>query len=271
MKKIIRFIYTLALLNFICFTISAQTYCSSKGTNTTHGYIKKISMETINNTSGNNGGYADFTSQSATLLAGATYTIELTPGFISGAAYFEYWTVYIDYNHDGVFEANEIVANGHNAIRINKSFSIPATALKGATRMRIQMQAGIQETNPCATFTYGEVEDYTVVINGSEQNKTVDAAKPGIKNTTEGVTGELKLYPSVAKDNLKIEFTSSNNTNVKVNVFNLSGQKLMNIENASFKGLNTFNLNTSKLGAGFYILEMENNGQRQYQKFLISR
>ncbi len=96
----------------------AQTnsYCTSKGTNTTHGYIKKVSMETINNTSGNNGGYADFTAQSATLLRGATYTIELTPGF-NPNFYLEYWTVYIDYNQNGVFEPSEIVGEKHNYIR----------------------------------------------------------------------------------------------------------------------------------------------------------
>jgi hypothetical protein len=202
MKKITTLIYTLTLLNFVSFTAHAQTYCSSKGTNTTHGYIKKVSMETINNTSGNNGGYADFTGQSATLLGGATYTIELTPGFISGAAFFEYWTVYIDYNQNGVFDPDEIVAKGHNAIRINKSFTIPRTALKGATRMRIQMQEGSFETNPCATYTYGEVEDYTVVITG---NAALSAeTNSDFKNITEEITStsNFRLYPNPVKDNL---------------------------------------------------------------------
>jgi bacillolysin len=152
--------YTTKFLN----TETTNNYCISKGTNTTRGYINKVSMETINNLSGNNGGYGNFTSQSANLDKTATYTIELTPGFVNGAAYFEYWTVYIDYNQNGIFEANEIVAKGHNAIRINKSFAIPSTATSGPTRMRIQMQEGAQETHPCATYTYGEVEDYTVVI-----------------------------------------------------------------------------------------------------------
>ena len=121
-------------------------------------------METINNLSDNNGGYGDFTNQSASLEKSDTYTIELTPGFVQGAAYFEYWTVYIDYNQDGIFEANEMVAKGHASIRINEGFTIPSTAANGPTRMRIQMQEGAQETDPCAIFTDGEVEDYTVNI-----------------------------------------------------------------------------------------------------------
>jgi len=143
---------------------TANNYCISNGSNTAHGHINKVSIETINNSSGNNGGYGNFTGMSANLEKTATYTIELTPGFVQGAAYFEYWTVYIDYNQDGIFEANEIVAKGHAAIRINKSFSIPSTATNGPTRMRIQMQEGAQQTDPCAIYTYGEVEDYTLTI-----------------------------------------------------------------------------------------------------------
>lgn len=269
MKKVTTLAYSLALLSFYSFNAHAQTYCSSKGTNTTHGYIKKVSIETINNTSGNNGGYADFTAKSATLQRGATYTIELTPGFTREAAFFEYWTVYIDYNQNGSFDVNEIVAKGHTAIRVNKSFAIPATALNGATRMRIQMQEGSFETNPCATYTYGEVEDYTVVITG---NAALSAeTNSDFKNISEESTGSFRLYPNPVKDNFTVEFTGSCNGNVKVNVYSLSGQKVINIENPAVKGLNIYNLNASKLGSGFYIFEMENNGQRLHEKFLISR
>src|ERR1035437_6341960 len=138
MKKITTLIYTLTLLNFVSFTAHAQTYCTSRGTNTTHGYIKEVQLSGgISNISGNNGGYADFTAQSATLFIGSTNNIALTPGFISGAAFFEYWTVYIDYNHDGIFEPSEIVAQKNGGITAHKAFTVPATALKGRTRMRI--------------------------------------------------------------------------------------------------------------------------------------
>src|ERR1700722_7330999 len=98
MKNTLTLIIAISLLNFAGLASGSPTYCTSRGTNTSHGYIKTVSIETINNTSGNNGGYGNFTNQSATLFAGTDYTIALTPGFVSGAAYFEYWTVYIDYN-----------------------------------------------------------------------------------------------------------------------------------------------------------------------------
>ena len=43
-EKVISLIYALALLNFISFTAHAQTYCSSKGTNTSLGYIKEVKL-----------------------------------------------------------------------------------------------------------------------------------------------------------------------------------------------------------------------------------
>lgn len=268
MKKIIPLINLLSLLTSFNLGAIAQTYCSSKGTNTTHGYIKKVSMETINNTSGNNGGYADFTSQSATLLKGATYTIELTPGF-SQLITVAYWTVYIDFNHNGIFEPNEIVGEKNAYIRVNKSFPVPKTALNGATRMRIQMQAGMQQTNPCAIYTYGEVEDYTIIL--TDHIAGVAETLPDRKSITGENTTVFRLYPNPVRDMLTVEFTGNNNGNVRVNVYNLFGQRVLSIDNPSARSSNIFNLNTTKLSGGLYILEIETNGQRLHQKFLISR
>jgi len=107
------------------------------------------------------------------------WSIELTPGF-NPLAYVEYRTVYIDFNHNGIFEPSEIVGEKHTYIRVNKSFPIPVTALNCATRMRIQMQGGAQETNPCSTYTYGEVEDYTIVITSTIAGTVV--TNPDFKN-----------------------------------------------------------------------------------------
>ncbi len=86
------------------FTTSASggvTYCTTKGS-TTYEYINKVVIGTISNTSGNNSGYGDYTSLSTTLAAGSASSISMTPGF-TGSTYTEYWRVFIDYNHNGVF------------------------------------------------------------------------------------------------------------------------------------------------------------------------
>jgi Secretion system C-terminal sorting domain len=127
--------------------------------------------------------------------------------------------------------------------------------------------------------------DSTAIVGGPGDNSSAGAVwvyttgkapgvtqiNPELKNIIGETIPVLMIYPNPAKDNLTVEFTGSSEGNVKVNVYNLSGQKVMNIENSSVKGLNTFGLNTSKLGTGVYIIEIENNGQKQYQQFLISR
>ena len=150
------------------FTTSSGTvtYCASKGNSTTYEYINKVVLGTISNTSGNNTGYKNYTNLSTSLAAGSTYTITLTPGF-TGASYTEYWTVYIDYNRNGTLNnTGEIVATGSSRAAKALSFQVPATAKNGPTRLRIQMHYASSITNPCSTFNYGEVEDYTVNITG---------------------------------------------------------------------------------------------------------
>jgi len=242
------------------------SYCQSKATNTSKGYIEKVSIETINNTSGNNGGYKDYTNLSANLQRGATYTIELTPGFVSGAAYFEYWTFYIDYNHDGIFEPGEMVEGRHSAIRINKSFTVPAGALAGNTRMRIQMQEGSQETDPCATYTYGEVEDYTVNITSSPSAANGSIKQDAEMNAVrEEAPGTVTISPNpVAGASSRASYSLAKNGNVSLKVIDMNGTILRNISlGAQIAGKHDYLLNTASIGlhAGHYILVLEQDKQ----------
>ena len=218
---------------------------------------KTVSIETINNTSGNNGGYGNFTNQSATLFAGTDYTIALTPGFVSGAAYFEYWTVYIDFNQDGIFEPNEMVGQIHNAITARKSFPVPVSALNGPTRMRIQMQAGAYQDDPCATYTYGEVEDYTVVIARlKDEQVEVHAELPN--------TADFNLYPNPASGNIFINQITGTAGEVNVDVMNLSGQIV-----ASYKLTNADNrVPVNGLPNGNYFIRIYNNEMNVVKRFI---
>ncbi len=138
-------------------------YCASNGSNTSDEWINTVVLGSINNTSGNNGGYANYTALSTNLTAGNTYTINLTPAF-SGQTYTEYWSVWIDYNGDLDWaDAGELVAQGSGTTAINVNFTVPSGATALTTRMRVSMQYNAYPPI-CGTFTWGEVEDYTVVI-----------------------------------------------------------------------------------------------------------
>jgi len=241
------------------------TYCTSSGTNTSYEYINKVVLGTINNTSGSNSGYGNYTALSTNLAGGTANTITLTPGFV-GSAYREYWKVYIDYNKNGVFtDAGENVASVNSTSAISATFTVPASALNGTTRMRIQMRYNAYTTSSCGTFTYGEVEDYTVNITGNAQSPQGPEADPVASQIENAASMKaLVLYPNPATDNITIEL-------MNYMVYNLVGERIVVNEKRITEGINVISVNTSTLSKGVYIFEVENNGLIQRHKFMISR
>jgi len=139
------------------------TYCVSKGTSATSEWIAKVVFGTINNQTGTNSGYADFTAQNTNVTQGQSYPITLTPGF-SSSSYSEYWKVWIDYNNDKDFtDAGEEVYSGSGTSAVSGNITIPSTSTIGKTTMRVSMKYNAAPT-ACETFSYGEVEDYSVTI-----------------------------------------------------------------------------------------------------------
>jgi len=92
-----------------------------------------------------------------------THALQFIPGYKS-TNYPEYWRAWIDYNQNHVFEANEVIySSGPSAGSQSNIFTLPASALLGATRMRIIMSYGTIN-NACGNFTFGEAEDYLINI-----------------------------------------------------------------------------------------------------------
>jgi endonuclease I/chitodextrinase len=141
-------------------------YCTSQGNSTVDEQIAQVVFGSINNSSSGTAGYENYTSLSTTATRGTGYTITITPTW-SSAIYSEGYAVWIDYNQNGVFtDAGEQVwSKAASTINpVSGSFTIPATATLGATRMRVSMKYNGIPT-ACEAFPYGQVEDYTVTIS----------------------------------------------------------------------------------------------------------
>ncbi|WP_164914120.1 M43 family zinc metalloprotease [Aquimarina sediminis] len=146
-----------------CVVIS---YCNSNGRSTVDEYISRVQLGTIDKTSvGESSGYADFTAESTILSKGNPNTITITPTW-RATVYSEGYSVWIDYNQDGDFmDAGEQVWSkvASKATSVSGDFIVPSEAKNGNTRMRVSMKYnGIPSS--CESFSYGEVEDYTVSI-----------------------------------------------------------------------------------------------------------
>jgi DNA-binding beta-propeller fold protein YncE len=139
----------------------AADYCASNGNSVWYEWIDAVTVEASTQVSGANGGYADFTDEIIDLSYGAN-DVALTPGF-SHSAYLESWRIWVDLNHDGVFDGSELLLEQASREPIDGQITVPETALTGTTRMRISMR-WYQTPPSCGTFSYGEVEDYTVSI-----------------------------------------------------------------------------------------------------------
>ncbi len=165
-------------------------YCSSASTNVNDEYIGRVELNTIDNSSGAQF-YSDFTGVSTTLTKGSQYTITVTPIW-TGTVYSEGYSVWIDYNRDGDFsDAGEQVwtQNATQNSPVSGSFTIPTGAVENSTTMRVSMKYNGVPT-ACETFQYGEVEDYTVVIEGSGPDTQAPSAPTSLSasNTTTTTT-----------------------------------------------------------------------------------
>ena len=145
-------------------TVTAP-YCASKGTITAYEYINYVQVGSITRTSGADAGYYDGTASTTNVTAGSRQTISFSAGFVGGA-YTEYFTVYADWNQDGDFldSGETLVSNvgGGSAVRTG-SFTVPATATYGKTRLRVVMSDDATTTS-CGSYIYGETEDYSLTV-----------------------------------------------------------------------------------------------------------
>ncbi|MCF7561630.1 DUF5011 domain-containing protein [Sabulilitoribacter multivorans] len=155
-----------SIINFTTTDVQLN-YCSSASTNVNDEYISRVQLNTIDNASGAQF-YSDFTGISTTLDKDTQYTITVTPTW-TGSTYQEAYSVWIDYNRDGDFDdAGEQVWTqaATTASPVSGNFTVPSSAVENTTTMRVSMKYNGIPT-ACETFTYGEVEDYSITIQGS--------------------------------------------------------------------------------------------------------
>lgn len=161
------------LVSIMPFVVVAPSpnYCLSKSQIPWELWVSKVQLNTINNPSEKFKdysllGYSDYTNLSTTLEKGKTYPLSITPA-LSWSGYLPnvYCRVWIDFNGNKILEDNEIVLQGSNINPLVSNILVPNTAVSGTVRMRIALKWGSYST-ACETFEKGEVEDYSIIING---------------------------------------------------------------------------------------------------------
>ena len=165
-------------------TSTAPTYCIPNVSDPEA--ITLVKFGTINNrtVATSTSGYEDFTSMNTSIGLYKTYEIRLQAN--TEGNYLASFTVFIDFNQDGVFGSTRYDdkegglerfdigyiqnSNGNDGKEIVAKITVPASAKLGSTRMRVMKRQTTAIPIKFATTgcvlgnTYGQIEDYSVTI-----------------------------------------------------------------------------------------------------------
>ncbi|MEW5924013.1 MAG: GEVED domain-containing protein, partial [Candidatus Zixiibacteriota bacterium] len=166
-----------------------NSYCAASGG--CDEYIENVTVANINNTSACEG-YGDFTDNIAYMAPGMSYPITITIGNSYSS---DYGGVWIDWNQDFCFDlATETVtldvSSGYGPY--TGTVVVPMDAVVGSTLMRVRLTYNGTPT-PCGTTSYGEAEDYTIMIGGEAPEFSTDPTEIDFGIVPEGAEGSLPL------------------------------------------------------------------------------
>lgn len=244
--------------NSIQFKTKGIEYCTSSSTDSSFEYISQVKVTPSNgapvmtsNSAGSN--YTNYTNDNARLIrltkGTSGNTISVTKSW-PGNKYNESITAWIDFNRDGIFSSNEkIMATALNQTNPETvTFSVPAdAAIDQMTRMRVALKYSASTDTPCATFTYGEVEDYAVIISANLATNEANTSK------------QLQVYPNPATDVINISNVAAKSN---YSIHSVSGQLV------GSGIVNDGKVQVSKLVKGVYIITVESNNDKSQTKFI---
>jgi hypothetical protein len=192
-------------------------YCASAPLSNADSRIDNVTLSNINNTpAAACRAYSDFTSLTAQLEQGKTYPLSITLG-TCGANFNKAAKVFIDWNSNGVFEADELVATSPvtNTTGVySTNITVPTTIIPGNFSL---MRVVLTETNDainvaaCGSYAKGETQDYRVQFLQTKTDAGVTAIvnpnATGSCNGTTLLTVKLKNFGAAAITNVPVTVT----------------------------------------------------------------
>lgn len=211
--------------------------------------------------------YIDYTTQNCLtnshtpLLIGQQQTIEI--GFVQGTNVDQSIRAWIDYNNNGTFESNELIASGNNVPAgadgwgsFTATFTPPATATMN-TPLRMRVLADINgPLTACGTLNYGQIEDYSVTFVTSLSTNEVKANND-----------DLVVYPNPVATGDKIFIKAKNGKNLKVSISDMAG-RLVASPAVAEEGNGIYKVN-QQLEKGVYMIQISNGKDSKTSKLII--
>jgi hypothetical protein len=198
-------------------------------------------------------GFGDHTNRIATLERGTKYELQASVGYAD-----ENLSLWIDFNDDLVFDANELLLADMNiaaaSVLTSDSVQIPATAATGMHLMRVRIRWQESSADPCIAFTYGETHDYMALITYGS----------GISEQSS--SGDISIYPNPLSGTVNI-LCSDPNKNSVIRIYNIQGQLLYE-DNSTWPSSGLRQIDLSAQPGGIYYLEINNDNSMQSYKLV---
>ncbi|ANF51157.1 propanediol utilization protein [Chryseobacterium glaciei] len=233
-------------------TLSSVVYCNLTSGDSNDEYISNVTLANVNNTSGA-GTYTNYgidPSKTVNLVKGSTNnTVSVTKTWTADL-YNEAVRVWIDFNRNGTFETSEMVMDSapSQVTPVSVTFTVPNTSvLNKNLKMRVALRYNTVPS-ACTSYTYGEVEDYNVVVN--DVLATNDIANP---------KDDIQIYPNPVSDILNITNVSEKTT---YKIYGATGQLLQS------GNINNKQVNVSSLIKGAYVITIQDKNISKNNKFI---
>ncbi len=214
----------------ITFTTNLPLYCSPDISLSIEP-ITLVNFAGINKTTPNTSTYpAESFCDMATVTAGVSYPVTLKGN--TGGTFTDYFTIFIDWDHNGVFNNTTERYNigtiynstGVDAITATNNILVPPGATTGITAMRVAKRYNAYPTDACTDIFYGQFEDYQVNVQPLPACSGMPAASNTLSSANPvcpGINFTLSLSTTYAYSGISYQWQSADNAAFTLNLANL--------------------------------------------------
>ena len=245
-------------------TSSCSGLCVSSGLTSAPDGVTLVQFNTINQSSTGTSAYTDNTAINTHVSAGQTHN--LTVNVNTDGDYEESVIVWIDWNRDCAFNTADEqyllgnIVNTTNGATSNSPLAIiiPASVTPGEITMRVTAAYTGGTTNlptSCQTNFYGEVEDYTIII---------DATAAVSENEFSGFT----ISPNPNNGNFNLELNSLEDE-ITVKIYDTSGRLILNNSFDNTQNVFRKDIHLNNVKSGVYLVQVSDKKHFRTERIVM--